>query len=105
MLHLMRVIDKATGCIFVPPRDAKAPPDADNPGNLPPSLRPNAYALLSTAAGQIHGPRSDVRDVQERWIDAREEWDAWERTQWEKEGRLAQEAAAKQTKIRERGSS
>ncbi|RMD43546.1 hypothetical protein DV735_g1538, partial [Chaetothyriales sp. CBS 134920] len=27
----------------------------------------------------------DVRDVQERWVDNREEWDEWERKQWEEE--------------------
>lgn len=31
----------------------------------------------------------DVRDVQERWIDRREEFDALERKEWEEEGRAA----------------
>ncbi|OCH86015.1 cytoplasmic protein [Obba rivulosa] len=100
MLHLMRVIDKATGCVFVPPADASAPPGVVN-ANAPPSQRPNVDALFSSAAGPIKGPRSDVRDVQERWVDAREEWDAWEKAQWRKEGQLVQEEAQKR-KIRER---
>jgi len=100
MLHLTRVIDKATGCVFVPPADAKAPPGVVN-ADAPPSQRPNIDALLSSAAGPIRGPRSDVRDVQERWIDAKEEWDAWEKVQWRKEGQLVQEEAQKR-KIRER---
>jgi hypothetical protein len=32
---------------------------------------------------------SDPRDVQERWIDARDEYDAFEREQWKKEGEAA----------------
>ncbi|KAI0945762.1 hypothetical protein AcW1_001907 [Taiwanofungus camphoratus] len=104
MLHLTRVIDKATGCIFVPPEDAKQPPGTVEAAGAPPSLRPNAYALFSSAAGHVHGPRSDTRDVQERWIDAKDEWDAWEKAQWRREGQLVQEAATK-TKIRERPTS
>jgi hypothetical protein len=50
----------------------------------------------------MHGPRSDARDVQERWIDAREEYDSWERSQWMKEGQLVQEQKARD-KIRMRG--
>ncbi|PCH44661.1 hypothetical protein WOLCODRAFT_77417 [Wolfiporia cocos MD-104 SS10] len=107
MLHLMRVIDKATGCVFVPPPTAPAPPGttadppADPAGNahaLPPALRPNAHALFSSAAGPIRGPRADPRDVQERWVDAREEWDAWERAQWAREGEAVRAAAAAATK-------
>jgi hypothetical protein len=50
----------------------------------------------------MHGPRSDVHNVQERWIDAKEEYDAWERVQWRKEGQLVQEQKARD-KIRTRG--
>ncbi|KAH9943543.1 hypothetical protein B0H21DRAFT_779743 [Amylocystis lapponica] len=101
MLHLMRVVDKATGCVFVPAPDAPQPPGTIEAGDAPSSLRPNVHSLLSTAAGPVHGPRSDVRDVQERWLDAREEWDAWEKTQWRKEGQMLREAADK-SRIRER---
>jgi hypothetical protein len=40
--------------------------------------------------------------VQERWIDARAEWDAFENDQWRKEGELVREDAARRNKIRER---
>ena len=72
----------------------------------PASERPNTYALMTAAAGPIRGPRADVRDVQERWIDAREEWDAWERKQWRKEGEMVQqeEVRKKASGIRERTS-
>ena len=42
---------------------------------------------------RVVGLRSDVRDVQERWVDAREEWDAYERTQWRREGEALRQAA------------
>ena len=79
MLHLAHVIDKATGCIFVPPASVGQPPDTVDASDKPSSDRPNTYALMTSAAGPMHGPRSDVRDVQERWIDAREEYDAFEK--------------------------
>ena len=102
MLHLMRAIDKATGYVFVPPSNAPAPPGAVETSDGATSTRPNAFSLLSTAAGPMHGPRSDVRDVQERWIDARDEYDAWERAEWRREGQLVQEQKARD-KIRMRG--
>ena len=103
MLHLTHVIDKATGCVFVPPASVGQPPDTVDASDKPSTQRPNTYSLMTSAAGPIRGPRSDVRDVQERWIDAREEWDAWEKAQWRKEGMQVQEEAARQkSKIRER---
>jgi len=102
MLHLTRAIDKATGYVFVPPPSAPAPPGTVETSDGTASGRPNALSLLSTAAGPMRGPRSDVRDVQERWIDAKEEYDAWERAQWRSEGQLAQEQKARD-KIRMRG--
>ena len=102
MLHLTRAIDKATGYVFIPPSNAPAPPGTVETPDGAASTRPNAFSLLSTAAGPMHGPRSDVRDVQERWIEAKEEYDDWERAQWVKEGRLVQEQKARD-KIRMRG--
>ena len=107
MLHLTHIIDKATGCIFVPPASVGQPPDTVDASDKPSSDRPNTYALMTSASGPMHGPRSDVRDVQERWIDAREEYDAFEKAQWRREGQLVQEEAARQkskSKIRERTS-
>jgi len=102
MLHLTRAIDKATGYVFVPPTNAPAPPGTVETPDGAASARPNTLSLLSTAAGPMHGPRSDVREVQERWIDAREEYDAWERAQWRREGQLVQEQKTRD-KIRVRG--
>lgn len=34
----------------------------------------------------------DVRDVQERWIDAKDEWDAKERRDWEEEAKARENA-------------
>ncbi|CCM01350.1 uncharacterized protein FIBRA_03400 [Fibroporia radiculosa] len=106
MLHLTRVIDKATGCVFVPPPSAPQPPGTiESPSDSSATRRPNMHALFSTAAGPIHGTRSDVRDVQERWVDAREEWDDWERAEWRREGQAvqAQKEVAKKSRIRDRG--
>ncbi|EIN09091.1 cytoplasmic protein [Punctularia strigosozonata HHB-11173 SS5] len=98
MLNLTRAIDRATGYVFLPPPATPQPPGTTDTSHLPASQRPNLYALHTSAAGPLTGPRSDVRDVQERWIDAREEWDAWERKEWRKEGeavRAQREAEAK----------
>lgn len=78
MLRLMRVVDRATGCIYVPPANAQA-------SNGTSTLRPNIYSLFSTAAGSIGGVRSDVRDVQERWLEAKDEWDMHEVEQRKRE--------------------
>jgi GPN-loop GTPase len=102
MLHLMRAIDKVTGYVFIPPPNSPAPPGTIVTPEGAASTRPNAFSLLSTAAGPTHGPRSDVRDVQERWIDARVEYDAWESAQWRREGQLVQEQKAR-AKVRMRG--
>ena len=90
MLNLTRAIDRATGYVFVPPPEG--PSDATEAA-APGSARPNAHALLSSAMGpRVLGLRSEVRDVQERWVDAREEWDAYERAQWRREGEALRRA-------------
>ncbi|KAF8886802.1 hypothetical protein BD779DRAFT_1441460 [Infundibulicybe gibba] len=104
MLHLTRAIDRATGYIFVPPVNSAAPPGTVDESAAPPTARPNTYSLFSSAAGALKGPGSDVRDIQERWIDAREEWDAFEKVQWRREGELVRDATARAGKIRERKS-
>ena len=89
------MIDKANGCVFVSPANAQLPPDpVDNPA-APPTQRPNEHELFSSAMGAVRGPSSDVRDVQERWIDVRDEYDACEKTQVRKEGLAVQEEARK----------
>lgn len=109
MLHLTHVIDRATGYVYIPPVSG-APPGAIDPGDVERSRKPNEYALLSTAAGPLTGPRSSIQDVQERWIDAREDWDAFERKEWRKEGETIRDQKArgnaakdKANKIRTRG--
>ncbi|KAG7095813.1 hypothetical protein E1B28_006513 [Marasmius oreades] len=100
MLHLTRAIDRATGYVFVPPAGSQVPPGTvDEPDGA--SARPNTYALFSSAAGQLQGPVSDVRDVQERWIDERETHDAYEKNQWRKEGEMLRDEVAR-SKIRDR---
>jgi len=102
MLHLTRAIDRATGYVFVPPPGTKAPPGTVDATSAPASSRPNTYALFSSAAGPMHGVGSDVRDVQERWIDAKDEYDAYEKVQWRREGEAVRAEAARKSKIRER---
>jgi hypothetical protein len=40
-----------------------------------------------------------VGDVQERWIEAREEWDAFERKEWRQEGEMIREAREREKVI------
>jgi hypothetical protein len=57
---------------------------------------------MSSAMGPRVGLRSDVRDVQERWVDAREEWDAYEKAEWRREGEAVRRAAAEVEKQQQR---
>ncbi|KAL1742464.1 hypothetical protein HDZ31DRAFT_43184 [Schizophyllum fasciatum] len=96
MLHLTRAIDRATGYVYVPPTAGQAgqqPPGTVDMSDASRSQQPNTYALMSAAAGPMKGPLSDVRDVQERWIDAREAYDEFEKRQWQKEGETVREGA------------
>ena len=107
MLNLTRAIDRATGYVFVPPAGAGAsaaqasmPEGAVRDPTAANSALPNAYALMSSAMGPRVGVRSDARDVQERWVDARPEWDAYEEAQWHREGEAFRQAAAEMEKQR-----
>jgi len=108
MLNLTRAIDRATGYVFVPPAGSAPTPESTaaattaerDPSAAPTSERPNAYGLTSSAMGPPVGLRSDVRDVQERWVDAREEWDAYEKAQWRREGEALRQTAAEVEKQR-----
>jgi len=107
MLRLMRVVDKATGYIFAPPHASEPstsdhshePATAPKPGSAGPraTKAPNIDALFSSAIGVLPGP-GDVSDVQERWVDAREAWDEWEKEQWRKEGAIVQRDKAAREK-------
>lgn len=59
------------------------------------AAQPNSYALFSSAIG----PSRDLTagDIQERWIDAKEEYDAFEKKQWRKEGEEARRRPAEAT--------
>ncbi|KAJ7056877.1 hypothetical protein C8F01DRAFT_1152557 [Mycena amicta] len=103
MLRLTRAIDRATGYVFVPGPDAKMPEGTVDTSGASGSARPNAFGLFTSAIGEIRGgPANDVRDVQERWIDAKEQWDAYEKVQWRKEGETVRDEAARAGNIRER---
>ncbi|KAJ8584644.1 cytoplasmic protein [Rhizopogon salebrosus TDB-379] len=93
MLHLTRAIDRATGYIFVPSPDAPAPEGTLDASSVAVSARPNFFSLFSSAAGPMAG---NVRDVQERWVDAREQWDAFENKEWRKEGEKIREASERE---------
>lgn len=93
MLHLSRAIDRATGYIFVPPKNAPAPQGTVDSSSAPASARPNLYPLFTTAAGPMTGK---VMDVQERWVDAKEEYDAFEKREWRREGELMRDSAARE---------
>lgn len=80
----MRTVDRATGCVFIPPNQT-ADPSNSNITEVPKTQRPNIFSLFTSAAGPIGGIRSDVRDVQERWLDAKDEWDVYENEQRRKE--------------------
>ena len=97
MLHLTHVIDRASGYVFVPAEGSGAPPEAIISSDTPASKKPNIDTLLYSAAGQFTGLRSDVRDVQERWIEAKDVWDAFERREWRQEGERIRQAAATAT--------
>ncbi|KAF7375080.1 GPN-loop GTPase 2 [Mycena sanguinolenta] len=94
MLHLTHTIDRASGYVFVP--RATSASATDPTADASEATRPNAYALFSSAAGPM---KHDVRDVQERWIDAREAWDAFEKKEWRAEGEAARASVGR---IRER---
>jgi len=89
MLHLTRAIDRATGYVFVPPHDAPTPDGTLDASSVPASARPNTFSLFSSAAGPMAG---NVGDVQERWVDARDQWDVFERKEWRQEGKMVREA-------------
>ncbi|KAJ7178762.1 hypothetical protein C8R43DRAFT_974387 [Mycena crocata] len=102
MLHLTRAIDRATGYVFVPPPDSNAPPGTIDTTDTSSAARPNSYALFSSAIGPMHGSADDIRDVQERWVDAKEQWDAYEKAQWRREGELVRDEVARTGNVRER---
>ncbi|KAF4555639.1 GPN-loop GTPase 2-like protein [Elsinoe fawcettii] len=73
MAAVVRAIDRASGFVF----------GADGKGGLG-----NEESVFATAMKEGWG-QMEIRDVQERWIDRREELDEEERKEWEAEAREA----------------
>nr|ASF90269.1 hypothetical protein SPAR03058 [Bartheletia paradoxa] len=79
MTRLLRTLDKATGYVYAPSTPIGAPP-------APPQAR-----SLFSAAARTAGPGNavgfgEVGDVQERWVDHPEVYDAWDKKVWREEG-------------------
>lgn len=82
MMHLLQVIDRAGGYAFGGAEGAN-----DTVWQV--AMRENVTTM-------------DVKDVQERWIDAKDEYDELERKQWAEEARIRNEAEkAKQAELDE----
>lgn len=81
MASFVRAVDRANGWVFAGARGT------DETGRtLDDEASIWAQAMSDHWAGKM-----EVRDVQERWIDRREEYDALEKKEWEEEARMATE--------------
>ncbi|KAF7193722.1 GPN-loop GTPase 2 [Pseudocercospora fuligena] len=78
MAALLRAIDRASGFVFAGARGT------DESGR---TLNDEA-SIWAQAMNENYG-KMEVRDVQERWIERKEEYDELERKAWEEEARLA----------------
>jgi hypothetical protein len=79
MANFMRAIDRANGWVFAGARGT------DETGRtLDDEASIWAQAMSDHWAGKM-----EVRDVQERWIDRREEYDDLEKKMWEEEAKIA----------------
>ena len=74
MMSLLQTIDRASGYAFGGPAGAND-------------------TVWQVAVREGLG-KLDVRDVQERWLDAKDEWDARERKSWEEEAQMREETPA-----------
>lgn len=72
MLRLVKILDKAIGYAEV---DRSQVPEGEE------DVLGVSTAMLASAVDW-----SDIGQVQERWIDAREDYDAFERRAWAEEG-------------------
>ena len=80
MFSLLKAIDRASGYLLSTTRNV----DPTTGGTVDDEASVWAQAMSENWTGKI-----DVRDVQERWIDRREEFDELERKGWEEEARMA----------------
>jgi hypothetical protein len=81
MANFVRAVDRANGWVFAGARGT------DETGRtLDDEASIWAQAMSDHWAGKM-----EVRDVQERWIDRREEYDELEKKGWEEEARMATE--------------
>lgn len=78
MSTLLRAIDRASGYVFA---GARATDEGGRTLN-------NEASIWAQAMSDNYG-KMDIRDVQERWIERKDEYDELERKQWEDEARLA----------------
>ena len=97
MLQLLRLLDKAIGYAYIPPKGAHVQPvdedeDEDeiivDPSDAATGVTPSQH--MGHALQGLTG-LSGVMDVQERWVDNREAWDAFEK---EREERMRKQGAA-----------
>lgn len=73
MISLLQTIDRASGYAFGGPAGAND-------------------SIWQVAVREGLG-KMDVRDVQERWLDAKEEWDEKERKEWEEEAKMREKSS------------
>lgn len=73
MVSLLQTIDRASGYAFGGPAGAND-------------------TVWQVAVREGLG-KTDVRDVQERWLDAKDEWDEKERKTWEEEAKMREETS------------
>lgn len=85
MASLLRAIDRASGYALAGSRGT------DEQGR---TLNDEA-SIWAQAMSDHWAGKLDVRDIQERWIDRKEEFDEMERKEWEEEARIATATARK----------
>lgn len=91
MLKLLKLLDKVVGYAYVPPASSSSDTHPSNSSSSLPSTQSHAQSHSHTNAhAQTHPDISsiplrhltdigDISDVQERWVDRKEEYDEWER--------------------------
>jgi hypothetical protein len=80
MMKLLRVLDRVTGYIYVPRSSS--------------THQANTLSLFSSALSMDAG-EADIDEIQERWVDMKEEYDEVETQGWRREGEARAVAARK----------